>query len=395
MKLYTLILLLLNTTVFAQNIAFVKTTASILRDKAGGNELMRLPYGTPLKILDFEESWYHVEVTPQITEGYIHKSVIALDTLKLSSLDTQKIKALNLYKSGFEDAYVTFTDHAPDDGYQQNSSFYRKMNEGLERLLYWNSSIATVKENIYLLDVLAERKTIYTNTPLEVFNQLNSYGISPELYNNLEITQAKLREFEKPNIKASLFSEKPKHLFVLDMAENEDEIQIRSIPSRVMLIHLLRLYFLDENPFTISKRQGIFIYSSSKKVDFIVCDESGNSFEKNSGEIIYYPDQWGKIHISNLEKPVKGEHRYIIFSTDTFLNQIENGIKINVTEKNFSGWMKCKVLEFDFNNDGVIDMLRSSEACPDEAGDSNDLVNYFNVNGTWKSTLVTRTWCNP
>ncbi|MBN1186637.1 MAG: hypothetical protein JXB49_30450 [Bacteroidales bacterium] len=58
-------------------------------------------------------------------------------------------------------------------------------------------------------------------------------------------------------------------------------------------------------------------------------------------------------------------------------------------------WTNCKTLEFDFNNDALVDLVVAHEDAPDEAGDSVDTTFYYNVNGTWVKRLKYRSHANP
>lgn len=385
----------------AQEIAIVNKTAAILREVPKGEELMRLPYGTELRILNKENSWYNVEVAPNISKGYIHESVISIDSLVRTDFDERKEVAINIPHNGFEDSYVTMEHDAPETFY--TPEYYRKYNEGLERKLYWNEKEKMIKEYVYLLDVMAERTKygVYGNTPASVFNQLKSYSISNEVYNNANVSKPFQREFKKPDIQNSFFSYKPEEFLikslVSDLNTSPDEINTDSY-ARTTLIHLLRLYFENGNTFTISKQDGEFVYASEQRIEFFTSDEKGGNVLKNSGVITYYPGEFGRISITQLEKSNNANVQLLYFMPEELMHKhLENRIEITPTKKTFGdgGWAKCNVYEFDFNSDGIVDMLRSFEACPDEAGDSNDEVYYFNVNGKWESSLINRSWCNP
>ena len=234
----------------------------------------------------------------------------------------------------------------------------------------------------------------YSKTPCIIFNKSKIYNISSKIYNNESVTKPKLRKFYKPKIKKSFFNSKPDNYLISNIIEKNGSLFINSsIPT---LIHLLRIYFKKENTFNLVMNHGKFVYTSMQRIRFFSTDKKGGNIIENTGQIVYFPGQNSELAIINIEKPYNADMKYLYFSDKQIIDKhIENKIAVKHTKKTFNGRIKFDVYEFDFDSNGVVDMLRTFEDCPEEAGDSSDEVYYFNINGEWKSMLAIRSWCNP
>lgn len=379
----------------SQEMAYVTVTAANLRDKPNGDIIMQLPYGTRVNIKKTENSWHEIEINTNSIQGFIHKSIISYSPLVEPEFDNKNIEALKLIKNGFEDKHIirmhTFPDYSYDD-------LIKPTNEKFEQFLYWKTKKPSAKHYIFNMDIMVERtrRNTYNNTPCQIFNQSKNYKFTNETYNNELVTTPTHREFEKPHIKKSYFNIKPGNYLISNIVERQDSLFFGNYFASTKLIHLLRIYFKEENSFELLNKNGTVIYTSLQKIRFFTTDEKGENIIENSGEITYLPGRRNKICVTNLDIPYNKNMTYIYFCSEELIDKhLLNKINIAKTTKTINGWFEFDVYEFDFNSDGVIDLLRSFELCPEEAGDSSDEVYYFNINGKWKSMLATRAWCIP
>ncbi len=381
----------------AQNIGFVNVTAGNLRHKPEGEKIMHLPYGTTLNLLGYENSWYHIAVGTDNIKGYIHESIVSLNKLEQKSIAAVEMPEMEVTQSNFEDSYIIREDGAPEP-YLFMEDRHRLINEAFEYRLYWNKDVFSTKHFLFNLDAVAERirKGTYQHTPVELFNESKSYQLTADLYNNEAETTPTYRKFNKPKIKDSFFSEKPNDFLIADIIQKKDTSILGLYASAPKFTQLLKIYFKERNSFQLERQNNIIQYTSSQKIKFFTTDENGNNLISNSGTISYFPGDYRSICILNLEKPVNHQMKYAYFMDEHSMNKhLEHKIKIIATKKIINGYFEFDVFEFDFNADGIIDLLRSFEDCPEDAGDSRDEVLYFNVKGEWKSKLISRSWCNP
>nr|WP_299341537.1 hypothetical protein [Allomuricauda sp.] len=379
---------------YAQEEAYVNKTAVYLREKPKGKSLMHLPYGTPLTVIGIHNSWCEVEIHAITIQGFIHESMVSFNSLEKTSADLEKIEAFNLTQSGFEDLFMTYEDFQPDSQY--NNEQYKQLNEGLERMLFWRHNEPSSKYYIHNMNMMVERTKngVYHQTPTKIYNQSKIYNLSPEIYNNEATTKPTYREFQKPQISKSFFDFKPENYLIANVKKKQDSLFLDFPVST--LIHLLRIYFKDDNSFQLYKHHKKYTYTSSKKIRFFSTDENGGYLKENEGQIIYLPGKDNRICLSNFKHPYNPKMKYLFFCDEKIIDKhVANPVTIKTTTQTMEDGFEFVVHELDFDGDGVVDMLRSFEDCPADAGDSNDEVYYFNINGEWKSTLARRYWCIP
>lgn len=418
-KIFIFIVLFFTTMVNASSVeskAFICECVVNLRNSPStkGDIIMQLPYGTPLRIIEEDGEWLKVKLAnnPEY-EGYLYKSLLQNDSLTLTDNDKKRMKVLlvELDTSSFADSYIHFDDAAPeprifyinDNNYESNV-FLKKIQEGLERLIYWKNKDISIKHYLWNIDILAERMqekygNVYKKTPLDVLNNSIPYQIPCNIYMK-DFKEGSGRKISLPSIKQSIFTELPDKLLIKSGKAKDNQIKLMDFNS-VTFIHLLRAYFPERNPFKLCRENNFLVYSCKDRIPFLISDSTGSELTSNSGRIVYYPGDWEQLglFIVDLEKELSEGDYLLYFDKSEKIEALSEYKNVVIKERRRKikeiDYTDFRVKEFDFNNDEIVDLIISYEDCPEEAGDSWDMVYYFNVNGVWHSLLKMRSWCNP
>jgi hypothetical protein len=365
---------------------------------------MELPFAMPLTVRATKGDWIEVCVKPVPgVSGYLHKSVVCKDPE-----DAKKQVLMAEAKKAFQGRRSIAGSEV--DGNEFNigmigpdETYLRGMQEKLEQLMYFESESVLLKQRLralFVLNMRWQRHGKYKDTPVEILLASRQYGSIPASAYRYE-HEDKLRHLVRlPKVTPSFFRKAEEIVYVKAKGSGASIAGFRHV-SHALFAQLLRIYFPTSIDLQLQKdeKSRQFSYTNSQPISFFSI--RGGKPNKHSAKIQY----GGGVALVDVSPPLKGDIELLFVAGDTQrrLEQARNSVRVKHGQRKYAKpdlsyygtAPQAATVEFDFDQDKVIDLLVSYESCPEEAGDSSDIIHAFNVKGKWVRQLVSQSWCYP
>ncbi len=363
--------------------------------------LMKLPYGTPCEVVESAGGWKRVRLAdaPSV-EGYVSASLVSGVPFSASEEDERIIRAFKaelFAPDSTADIYRHRVDVAAIPPAESTLEYEKRARECLERWLYWDAT-APAKYRVWLMDLM-ERHHTYDRVPIEALRNARALRITPESYVETVETSG-VQPIQVPPARPSFFVATPKH-FVVAPARRDGGLVAVDRADVVFLQALPLIGGEQRASIHIEKIAGHLAYVSDRPVDFVSVPLAGGAPTLEHATVVFIPGA-RKFHLKATRDPgVRADPVYVVLAPDSILHRIAACPTITVARSGTPGGTATGVdgrdvaytTRFDLDGDGVLDLVQTLEACPDEATEPRDLVNYFNVGDRWEPLLFWRTWC--
>lgn len=372
---------------------FARATATNLRRAPAKDApvAFQLPFGFECEVLEVRGEWYHVAPSGLDTEGWLHASVVAE---RRPAVDPA---ALAKAYAGLARSYAQLTSVVGRT--PETLRMLRGMHEALEQRLFASEKVRA-RDLLALAAIQHTRSgeaygARYRETPAAVFNRSRAYAPRGSRLSCEDVPRPARRRIRLPSPRPSFFRSRP----TLVVAAPEASFRghgLRSFSGRepwsAYPEKLLALAGRCGRIEWVRRAEGLTL--TSPGAGFVEVDPGAGTATRRIGTLLFRDET---TVADRKDRP----GTYLVFADpDTAERIAEAGApKVShavreVLGEDASAYAPVQTTEYDFDGDGVVDLVAALQLAVD-AGYESELVYYYNVQGAWIGEVLESHFAQP
>jgi hypothetical protein len=376
-------------------------TGVLMRAKASGKGevLAALPYGVEVEVLATSGEYTQVRCLP--LEGFVASRLVGPRLAGPSAADERHLRAAEGLWAGSADGdgVVVAMEMQPDYWYALRQTDpgglareVKALREGLERRAYWQPE-SPLKQRLLLFEIavrgFAGQPAVYARTPLELLRRSPAFRIPVDLGPRLATAAPAERRLSLPEVKRSALAPGESAL-ALPLEVSARDLRLPSTALVRLVQHAPEVgWSLGEGP------DGRSLVADRPFAVGLLSRDGRLARVKVAARV--------DLRVLTLvpEATPASPPAYVLLATGPVLDRLAAGAARVANRKRAlrvpASGVETSVdtQEFDLDGDGVLDLVLSREDCPEEAGDTNDLVCHWQDGQRWSRALLDRRHCLP